>query len=399
MGPTREAIPPNLAERLCWQAARREDTRVARRLYRTHVVEGGYRLDEGALRDDFCHCLRAWGVLDLMAGVQGPALPRQRVPVGPDLVRYGWKPWCGMERMHALPALLVSDEALLPWVGFHAQQGRHGICPRGAAKRQRPRTAGPLCPDTLANHRVQLTLRDLEAWFNGTLRALAKAGLCGAKVPGIVEATALETTPTADGGGQGTRPRQITDTPGQGRESEGPVSGGKVRVLIEALTTMPLAVKVGPIHAPDVRSRRALVTQARTPLAGDARRHTVVVAQGLLAGVELWWLDQPGLTGVGPAKDPRAVTAEARAPAAAGGGVTVGRRGHTVRHGPGNTAWTARRETAVVGLTGLTPDDQDGTPEHGRHTTAATSRRTPCLRWWCAGGLGGTTARLATPCF
>jgi hypothetical protein len=30
----REAMAQNLAERLCWQAARRADSRVARRLYR-----------------------------------------------------------------------------------------------------------------------------------------------------------------------------------------------------------------------------------------------------------------------------------------------------------------------------------------------------------------------------
>jgi hypothetical protein len=32
MLPTREAITENLAERLCWEAARRDGTRVARRL-------------------------------------------------------------------------------------------------------------------------------------------------------------------------------------------------------------------------------------------------------------------------------------------------------------------------------------------------------------------------------
>jgi hypothetical protein len=62
-----------------------------------------------------------------------------------------------------------------------------------------------------------------------------------------------------------------------------------------------------------------------------------------------------------------AVTADARAPAAAGEGLPVGRRVHTVRHGQGKTAWTERQETAVVGITGLTTDDQYGTPEHGRH--------------------------------
>ncbi len=53
MGQTREDIAQHLSERLCWQAARRDDSRVARRLYRKQVVDGVYRLDEGALLDDF----------------------------------------------------------------------------------------------------------------------------------------------------------------------------------------------------------------------------------------------------------------------------------------------------------------------------------------------------------
>ena len=71
----------NLAERLCWQAARRDDARVARRLYRKEVVDGVYRLDEGALLDDFFHFLRELGVLELMEAVQGTALQREMVPV------------------------------------------------------------------------------------------------------------------------------------------------------------------------------------------------------------------------------------------------------------------------------------------------------------------------------
>jgi hypothetical protein len=49
MGQTRDEIAQNLAERLCWQVARRDDSRVARCLYWKQVVDGVYRLDEGAL--------------------------------------------------------------------------------------------------------------------------------------------------------------------------------------------------------------------------------------------------------------------------------------------------------------------------------------------------------------
>jgi hypothetical protein len=339
---------------------------VARRLYRTEVVDGVYRLDEGALLDDVFPFLRELGVLELMEGVQGMALQREMVPVVPYLLLYGLKTLCGIERMHALPALLCSDEALMPWVGFNAQQVRHGVCQRGAAKRQRPRTAGPICPETLANNLVKLNLRDLEVWFNGTIRALAKAGLFGAKGTGIIDATDLETTAQDEGCGHVTRKRKVTDKRGHVHEIEVTVYGWKPIVLIDAAPKIPLAVKVGPIHEHEVLSRRALVTHARAKLAGATRLHQVVFERGFWDGVDRWWLDQQGMTFVVPAKDNMAVTADARAQAAAGEGITVGRRVHTVRHGQGREAWTERLETEVGGITGLTTYDQYGTPAHGR---------------------------------
>jgi hypothetical protein len=184
------------------------------------VVDGVYRLDEGALLDDFFQFRRALGVLALREGVQGTALQRELVPVVQSLLRYGLKTLFGIESMHALPAWLCSDEALRQLGGFKAQQVRHGVCQRGAAKRQRPRTTGPICPETLANNLVKLALRALEGWCNGTIRALAKADLFGAKVTGILDATDLETTAQYEGCGHVTRKRQVTDKRGHIHEIE-----------------------------------------------------------------------------------------------------------------------------------------------------------------------------------
>ena len=41
-GQTRDEIRQHLTERRCWEVARRDDTRVARRLYRKQVVDGVY---------------------------------------------------------------------------------------------------------------------------------------------------------------------------------------------------------------------------------------------------------------------------------------------------------------------------------------------------------------------
>jgi hypothetical protein len=120
---TREAITQNLAERLCWQAAHRDDARVARRLYRKQVVDGVYQLDEGAVLDDFFHFLRKLGVFDLMEGIQAKTLQREMVPVVQYLLLYGLKTMFGIESMNALPALLFSDEALMQLVGFNAPAG------------------------------------------------------------------------------------------------------------------------------------------------------------------------------------------------------------------------------------------------------------------------------------
>ena len=144
MRQTNDELTQNLAERLCWEVARRDDTRVARRLYRQQEVEGVYRLDEGAVLDDFFHVRDQIGVRALLAEAHGTAMQREMVPYVQYILLYGLKTLFGIDRMNALPALLFSDEALMQLVGFNAQHVRQGVCQRGAATRQGERTPGPI---------------------------------------------------------------------------------------------------------------------------------------------------------------------------------------------------------------------------------------------------------------
>jgi hypothetical protein len=185
-------------------------------------------------------------------------------------------------------------------------------------------------------------VRELEAVFNGAIRALARAGVFGAQVTGIADGTDLETTERYAGCGQVTRTVRTEDKRGQVHKIDVTVYGWKVLLLIDAATKIPLAVKVGQIQEHEALWARALVTQARMNLAGYARLHKVVFDRGFLGGTDLWWLDQHAILFVVPAKAHMAVTADARAQAAAGEEITVGRRVHTVRHGQGQGAWTER---------------------------------------------------------
>jgi hypothetical protein len=73
-------------ERLCWQAARRDDVRVAQRLYHRQVVDGVYRLDN----------------------LHGMAIQRVIVPCIQYVLLYRLKTLYGVGRMNALPALLFT---------------------------------------------------------------------------------------------------------------------------------------------------------------------------------------------------------------------------------------------------------------------------------------------------
>jgi hypothetical protein len=271
----------------------------------------------------------------------------------------------GIEAMHALPALLFSDEAAMRLAGFNAVQIRDGICQRSHEKRQGDKPPGPLCPDTLADNIVKLSLEAMATFLNGVVHDLAQAKVFAQQVTGIVDGTDLETPARYEGCGQATRKRKITDKRGKVREIEVTVYGWKLLVMIEVRTKIPLAAKVVQIQNHEASFTREVVTQARTNLADHARLHRVVFDRGVVDGADLWWLAQQRVGFVVPAKDNMRVTADAQALAAAGTGV-VARRVHPVAQGQGKQRWRERLETEVIGIAALTTYDQYGPEEHAQ---------------------------------
>jgi hypothetical protein len=80
MGQTDNGIAQNLAARLGLPVARRDDRRLARRPYRKLVMDGVYRLDEGAPLDDWFHFLQAIEVMALLEQVDGTAIQCEMRP-------------------------------------------------------------------------------------------------------------------------------------------------------------------------------------------------------------------------------------------------------------------------------------------------------------------------------
>jgi hypothetical protein len=65
---------------------------VAQRLYHKQVVDGIYRLDKGALLDDFFYCLQEPGMPEWLVNVQGTAGQRETVPFVPYILRSSANP-------------------------------------------------------------------------------------------------------------------------------------------------------------------------------------------------------------------------------------------------------------------------------------------------------------------
>ena len=154
MGHTPDETPPHLAERWGGASARRDESRVARRLSRTPAVEGGYRLEAGAWRDDVFPFLQAIGVMSRREEAHGAAVQRELGPVGPYVGLDGLKTWCGIERLQAWPHVRCREAAWRPRVGFQAQPVRQGLGQRGVTTRPGERLPGPLGPDPWAQNLV-----------------------------------------------------------------------------------------------------------------------------------------------------------------------------------------------------------------------------------------------------
>jgi hypothetical protein len=76
-------VTTNLVERLDWRFAQRDDSRLARRLWKKQAVEAISSVDEGAILDEFVPCLDEVGVLPRWQAVQGDGITREMVDFFP----------------------------------------------------------------------------------------------------------------------------------------------------------------------------------------------------------------------------------------------------------------------------------------------------------------------------
>ena len=117
------------------------------------------------------------------------------------------------------------------------------MCLRGLARRPGARTAGPVCPNTLAKKSVTWNVWDLGAVAHGAMCALARAEVCGAKVTGLADGTDLEAAQSYVSCGQATRTVRAKHWRRPVHEIAVTVWGWNILLQIDAATMIPLTVR------------------------------------------------------------------------------------------------------------------------------------------------------------
>src|SRR5437764_12733320 len=161
-------------ERLNWQVADRDDTKVGQALYAGEPIEEMHQLSDAGLLDEFFVFLKELGMLEAFAQVSVTGVKRTLVPTVQFVLLYFLKVLLGGESMHELPRVLFSDLALMELVGVNAHQCENGRTKRGDASRTTKKKQGPITAQCLADNICKLHRQAVERLFNQMVHLLAR---------------------------------------------------------------------------------------------------------------------------------------------------------------------------------------------------------------------------------
>jgi len=352
-------------ERLNWQVAWRDDTKVGQALYAGETIEEMHQLSDAGLLDEFFVFLKELGMLEAFEQVSQSGVQRTLVPTVQFVLLYFLKVLLGGESMNELPRVLFSDLALMELVGFNAHQCENGLTKRGDASRTMKKKQGPLTAQCLADNICKLTQEEMERLFNQMVHLLARRSFFSGNLVVALDGSKVPTPASYQGCGKVKQTRKVKVKGQQDPVTqEYYVYGWKVLVLIEVQTRLPLAMKLVPIQDYEGKWLIPLLEQAQQNLGTHAHIGTIVVDRGYLDGEYLWRVQQKGVFYVICCKSTMAVTQDAQGVASRERAMV---RERVVRRGHGKSAKEQRLRTELVGIEALTSYDQYGDAADTQH--------------------------------
>jgi hypothetical protein len=234
-------------------------------------------------------------------------------------------------------------------IGFTAEEIEKGLNSRGGKEQE-----GPIHPDTLINLIGKLSEEESERVFNEAAKIICqKSYIDWKKARFAQDSTFLETTPKYEGHGTVTVEKQKRDKNGKLHKIKVNYHGFKLLIVYEVHTRLIVAAKVVQVQEHDSNFTKEMIKLAEENT--GRKINLIVIDRGFLDGKQLWHLHKQGTNFIIPSKSTMDVTLQTQKYR------NIKPDGETVFR-----QW--RKETTVMGITGLNTYDQYGDNSVNRYS-------------------------------
>jgi hypothetical protein len=388
-GPFRYATAPfmdllhrasrNIAERLSWCTAHRDQAGIAKDLAEGKDISEVYGLGEAGLFDEFFYFLEHFGIMELFTTLDPKITTRESNVKFPAVILiYVMRIVAGCAFFWHIHPVILRFQPLMRLVGFNGRQIRDGTCARGMYKTSSahpgneddtPPTEirGPLCPDSIATYIQAIAAHALERLFNGVVAILAAHSFFPKKIHALLDSSEIQSTERCEGCGMVVKEKApgLRRRKGRIRKVLETVFGFKIWVLWDPNSRLPLAMRFATIEVSDISYARELITQAVSNCGSHARIVSIAMDRAFIDGQLWWWLTTDmNITFYIPAKTNMNVYEDALSLVGTGM-VETRERKRTV--GAGTNKRTVLDRWEVVGIEGLTSAGFYGELGSGSH--------------------------------
>jgi hypothetical protein len=319
----------NIADRLAWHTANRDQAGIAANLAAGEDIPEVYGLGEAGLFDEFFCFLEHFGFDKLFDKLDPKNKKRKsKVPFMGVIYIYLMRIIAGLQFFWHIDPVILHSQSLMRLVGFNGRDVRDGTCGRGISKKsddavprpeeseqtfvneadkninQPTKIRGPVCPDFIATCICAILGKALEKLFNQTITILAAHKFFPKKIHALLDASEIESTEKCPGRGKVSKEKapELRLRKGRIKKVVETIFGFKIWVVWDPNSRLPLAIRFATIEVADIQLAQEVIQQAIDNLGDHATLVSIAIDRGFMDGKLLWWLATLKITFFIPAK-------------------------------------------------------------------------------------------------
>ena len=304
-----KAASQNIANRLAWHTASRDQAGIAKDLADGKDIPEVYGLGEAGLFDEFFYFLESFGFTTLFMGLKPKFKKRNsQVPFISIIYIYLMRIVAGLQYFWHMDHAILKSQSLMRIVGFNGRDIKEGTCNRGKKKdtsdKKETSIRGPVSVDFIRDTLAMIAVPVLEKMFNRGITILAKHKFFPKKIHALLDASEIESTEKCKGCGKVTKqkPPELRLRKKRIRKVLETIFGFKIWVVWDPNSRLPISMRFTTIEVHDIIQAQQVVQQAIDNLGKHAQIDSLAIDKGFMDGSFLWWLNSKDINFLIPAK-------------------------------------------------------------------------------------------------